>query len=189
MGVGAEAYIGLALPILQIVDRLAAGAREVGNLVAIDAVRAKPGDRCFVEVRDAVVRWHVGSAVAFAAQPDFSAQAAVVIDLQHVDGNMRRVEGDRRRERVIPTGFGLPREAGDEVDIDVPEAPGAKQGDILHDGLRGVLPAGSREFLSNERLHSEAYAIDAGAQPRVDSLGGDGTGRRLDRCLAPWTWH
>src|SRR5579863_8662770 len=126
----------------------------------MDAVRAKLVDGCFVEVRDAVVRWDVSSAVALAAQPDFSAKAAIVVDLQHVYGNVRRIERDRRCERFIPTGFTLSRQAGDEVDVDVRDAASAKQRDILHDRLRGVSSAGSREFLPDKRLHAKADAID-----------------------------
>src|SRR6202044_2740665 len=63
----------------------------------------------------------------------------------------------------------------------------AKQGDVLRDNFRGVFPAGSRKLSADERLHAEADAVDAGAQPRVDAAGSCGAWRSFDSGFPPRT--
>src|SRR4051812_38887746 len=92
MCICAEPDIGFALPILQIVDRLGSPAREVRDLVAMDAVGLEEIDGSLIEVRDAIFRWHIRRAVAFPAEQDFRSEAALVIDFQHANGHVWRIE-------------------------------------------------------------------------------------------------
>src|ERR1700722_20305444 len=62
---------------------------------------------------------------------------------------------------------------------------GAEERDIVPDGGGIVFPAGARELSSNERLHAEADAIDAGPLPGADAIGGKRSGGRFDCGFLP----
>jgi hypothetical protein len=129
MGVGAEAHVGFEGPIFQIVARFPAGAREIGDLVARNAEGGEAFDGEFVEIGDLVVVGDVGGAVADAAEEALLAETAVLVDFEHVDGDVRGREALDPIERFAPTGGGLAGEAGDEVDIAVFDAGVAEDGD------------------------------------------------------------
>ena len=57
-----------------------------------------------------------------AAEQEFLAQAAILVDFEHVDGDMLRGEALDPIEGFAPGGFGLAREAGDEIDVDRADA-------------------------------------------------------------------
>src|SRR5438105_1300308 len=83
--VGAESHVGIELPVFQIVPRFVARTGEIRDFVARDSDRGEPIDGQFVEPCGGVLRRRVHGAVAHAAEQQFFTEAAVLIDLQHVD--------------------------------------------------------------------------------------------------------
>ena len=71
MGVGAESDVGLAFPILQVVDRFGSGEREIGDFVAMDSVGLEEVYRGLIKVCDAIFRGHVRRTIPLAAQQNF----------------------------------------------------------------------------------------------------------------------
>ena len=75
MGVETEAEVRLAVPVLQVVSRLLAGAGEVGDFVLRETAAGERGDRVLVEVRREVVVGYGGRAEAAAVVEHLAAEA------------------------------------------------------------------------------------------------------------------
>jgi hypothetical protein len=95
-------------------------------------------------------------------------------------------EGDGGGDGIAEGGFGLSREAGDEVDADVRDAGGAQEGDVAFDCGGVMAAAGAGEFGSVERLDSEADAVDSGIDPRLYFGGIERARSGFEGCFAPW---
>ena len=148
-------------------------------------MRAEALDGGFVERGRLVLGGRVGGPVARAAAQDFLAQPAVLVDLQHVDRDVRRRQALDPVQRFAPSRFGLAGEAGDEVDIDVGEAGRAQQVHFAGHRGGGVAAAGAPDFEIDEGLHAERDAVDAALRPRARGFGGEGAGRGLDGGFGP----
>ena len=185
MGVGAEAFVGLHFPVLQVVARFEARPGEVGDFVARNSQGGQPLHGHFVEVHHLVLGGGFGRAVACAAAQHLRAQAAVFVHLQHVDGNVRRGQAFDPIERFAPARFGLAGEARDEIDIAVADAGGFEEPQLFRHGLGAVFAAAAADFLFHERLHAQAHAIDAARGPRAGLLGGQAAGRGFDGGFEP----
>lgn len=170
MRVGTEADVGLACPVLEVVARFEAGAREVGDFVARDADAGEAFDGGFVEVGDGVVGGYVAGSVALAEGKDFGSEAAIVIDFEHVDGDVWSFEALDVVERFGPRCNSLAGETRNEIDVKVFDACVAERLDFALDDFGGVLAAGTGEFLRDERLHAETDAVDAGGSPGRGAL-------------------
>src|SRR5437660_1068563 len=88
-------------------------------------------------------------------------------------------------QRLAPRVRGLAGEAGDQIDIDVADAGFAQHGDLVGDYLRGMLAARAPDLALDERLHSEADAIDPACGPGVREFRSDAAGRGLDGGFGP----
>ena len=105
-------------------------------------------------------------AVAHAAEQHLVAEAAVFVHFEHVDGNVRRREALDPIERLAPTGFGLPGETGDEVDVVVRDAGVAQQCGSSATIVSAVcLRPVRRISASTNDCTPEAHAIDSGLRP------------------------
>ncbi len=100
------------MPVFQVVHGFVACAREVGNFVPVDSACGEMVEGGFVEVRDLVIGGDVERAVAFSAEQNFGAEAAILIDFEHVDGDVGDFEGDGCLKRLLPRLGGLAGEAG-----------------------------------------------------------------------------
>ena len=170
MSVRTEADVRLQRPIFQIVERFETRPGEIGDLVAGNSHGCQAFDGEFVEIGGGVVRRCVEGAVAHSAEQHFLAKAAVLIDFEHVDGDVLRGESLHPVERLAPRGFGLAGKSGDQVDVDVVYAGGMQHRNLAGDDLGGVRAAGAAEFLFDERLHAERDALYAGSRPRRERL-------------------
>src|SRR5580658_10202985 len=142
MRVGAEAEIRFATPIFQVVARLEASAREIRNFVAMDADAMETRDCRFIEVGDIVLARHGARAVSRSEHQKLTAQIAVVVDLQHVDGHVRSTNALDPIQRLIPTLVGLKRQAGDQVYVDIRDACVPQYRNVVYYCLRVVLSTG-----------------------------------------------
>ena len=95
VGVEAEAEVGGAVPVLEVVARLMRGACEVGDLVLREAVLREPVAGGFVELGGEVVGGGGVGVEALAAGEDFAAKAGVFVDLEHVDAEVGEADGGR----------------------------------------------------------------------------------------------
>ena len=166
MRVRAEAEVRFQPPVFQIVQRFKTRPREVRDLVAMDAQALQFFDRGFIKLRRQIVGGNIRRAVALAVEQHLAAQAAVFVDFEHVDGNMRRVQLFDPSQGFAPARQRLARQAGDQIDIDVGQSPlrAACAISSRYD-FRRVLAAGARQFARNEGLHAQAHAIHARARP------------------------
>ena len=150
MGVAAASEIGLHAPILQVVARPLPGAREVGDFVPLEAQLREALDGVEIELDNALAAGNRAGPVTAAARAQFLAQAALVVDFQHVNRNVIDCETVDPRQRFFPCPAGLMRQAGDEIDRNVADAAPAQPRDIRADRLRIVAPAGRAGDLGDE---------------------------------------
>src|ERR1700722_16959955 len=143
MGVGAEAEIWLSPPILQVMTGLETGSRKVRNFVAIDTGAFEALHRDFVEVGDIVFTGHGAGAVSRSEHQQLAAQIAIVIDLEHVHGYMRRADPLDPIEGFIPALAGLKWQSRDEVEIDVRDTYVPQYRQVVDCRLRRVLASGA----------------------------------------------
>ena len=88
-------------------------------------------------------------------------------------------------ERRAPAGFGLMRQARDQVDVDPANPVPPEETDLVGDLFGRVLAARRGRLLGHERLHAQANAGDSQAGPAGRQISGDGAGACLDRRLTP----
>src|SRR5258708_6777828 len=90
---------------------------------------------------------------------------AAFIDLKQINGRMSRRELNQLVQRIAPAFRSLVRQAGDQVEADVVNSCGVKNGQRAIDIRAAVHAAGGLEFDVGKRLHSEADAIDSSCGP------------------------
>ena len=160
--------------------RFAAGPREIRDLVARDADRGEPLDGDFVEGGGRVFGGGVGGAVADAAEQHFLAEAAVLVHLQHVDGDVRRARGARSSRAIRARLASVwPERPAIRSILMLPMPASRSMRDFRGDDRGGVLAAGAADFRVDERLDAEADAVDAGVDPGARLVGGDACRARL----------
>ena len=178
VGVEAEAEVGLAVPVLEVVAGAVAVAGEVRDLVLGDAGGVEAGAGELVEVGGFVVRGEVGGAVAGAGGEGFATEAGVFVELEEVDADVRDAGGDGLIEGVEPGGFGLVGEAGDEIEAEVGDAGAADAVDLGEALGGGVQAADGGGLAIDEALDAEGEAVDAvvleGFEGGVGELAGGG---------------
>ena len=180
VGIDAEAVVGEALPITQVVARLVAGAGEVGDFILRDAGGVEALGGSLVECDGEGLVGDMVGVVAGATGDEFASQAGVGVHLQHVDADVREFEREGLVERLLPAFGGLVGQAGDEVDADFGDAGVAQAADVVEgDGAAVQAPDGAG-FLIDEGLDSERDAIDAGAEQRGQDFGGERAGSDFD---------
>ena len=129
MGAGAEAQVGQVAPVDEVVAAFAAGPGPVRNFVLLVARGGEQRLAALVHIGHCIVVGH-GHEALLDPQPE----GRVLLDDEGVAREVLGAEGDRALQRRLPTGQGLPRQAADEVEIDVVEAGGAR----ALDGLGGL---------------------------------------------------
>ena len=129
-----------------------------------------------VEVGGGVVVGDVVGVVSGASSDEFAAEAGVVVDFEHVDGDVRDPGGDDLGERVGPGFCGLVWEAGDEVERDLGDAGRAEIGDVAQGDLASVEAAHGARFLIDERLHAEGDTVHAGVDQDLEDFGRERSG-------------
>ena len=109
MRIGAKTKVRLAPPVFQVMARFETRTGEVRNLVARDPGPRQAAHRCLIKAGDAIVGGNILRPVALAESDHFRSQAAVLIDLQHVDRHVLRRQPLHPVERFLPGSRGLPR--------------------------------------------------------------------------------
>ncbi len=122
MRIRAEAEIRLQPPVFQVVQRFEARLSEVRDLIAGHTARAQAFNGRFIHTGDGVVIGHVERAVTHTLKQNLAAKAAVLIHLEHIDRDVRRIEALNPIERSRPTIGSLPGKTGDQIDIEVVQA-------------------------------------------------------------------
>ncbi len=183
VGIEAEAEVGRAVPVLQIVAGemlacLCGTGGKVGDLVLGEAVFRKPSTSSLIELGGEVVGRRGGSVEALAAGEEFEAEARVFVYFKHVDAEVGEAYGGGDFKRVLPAGGGLVGEAGDEVGADFRDAGGLKAKDLVDAIAFGMESADGLALAVDEGLDAEADAIDAevlrGGEDFVRDLAGGG---------------
>ena len=154
MGAGAEADVGDAAPVGAVVDRFAARARPVGDLVVhISGFRKHPAES--IILRPALLV----QGLDIAAVGHHTLQRAVLFNGQLIRGDMLRLQCQSRKHGVGP---GIIRQLGqseNEVYADVVEAAGPQEAERLT-GPCGVVPAVHPfQYPVVERLHPHTDAV------------------------------
>src|SRR5271156_5777006 len=111
MRVYAETEVGLPRPIFQVMPRLAALAREVGNFImrnpgcleALTCGKVKICDGFFVGDKMRVI--------ARSSRTQFAAESRFIVHFEHIDTHMWRAGCDGLRQREFPVLGGLMRQA------------------------------------------------------------------------------
>src|SRR5581483_6949277 len=85
-----KAPIGLAAPVLQVVQRFMPRPGKIRNLVTVNTQRGEAGHGFRVEGGDLVIPGNGAGAVARSAAQDLAPQAAGLVGFQHVDRYVRR---------------------------------------------------------------------------------------------------
>ena len=170
MGIQAEAEVRLAGPIFQIVSRSMARASKIRNLILRDARRIELLCSFGIHVGDGLLIRHHAHAVARTACNHLPAQPRIFVHIQHVDAQVQHSCRDGLRERFTPTLAGLMWKSGDQVDIDVVDAGGAKPINVVErDGSR-VGASNRSGFVIHKGLHAEADAIESQVRHGVQHL-------------------
>ena len=110
--------------------------------------------------------------IASASAEHLPAQARILIHLQHVDTGVGNSAIDEHRQRFVPRCECLTGQSGDQIDVEVFNSCCPQAGQVFdHDGAV-VQPACFARLLVDERLHSQAYAIDARFDHRLQGRSG-----------------
>src|SRR5579862_7933310 len=94
MGVDSEAEVGLARPVLQVVARLRSAAREIGDFILRNSGGGKVLAGALVKLRGEFFIGNKVSVVTCAPCDQVAAQSGVIVDLEHVDADVRDAQID-----------------------------------------------------------------------------------------------
>jgi hypothetical protein len=122
--------------------------------------------------------------ISRAAGEEFATEPGFVVDLKHVDAGVRNGGGNERRNGFLPGGKGLAGETGDKVKIDVGKSGCTKSRKVVEDNGAGVEATTLAGFAIDERLDTEADAVDADASEGGHSCIGELPGGAFDGDLS-----
>ena len=156
-----QSNIRLKLPVFLIMARFVARNREVGELVLSVALTGQKFASGLISLGHEFFLWHGVCVVAAPVAHHFPAQAAVLIYLEEIDGDVLRLERGGGAKGAQPGGLRLVRQSGDQIEAQV-RKPGLPRAPECLLSLGGrVQAADGAQLTVVEGLGAEAQAIDA----------------------------
>src|ERR1700685_2654224 len=119
MGIQAEADVGLKPPVFQIVARFEAIPCKIRDFITRKAQSCEAVDSGLIKLGYEIVVRNRGRAITVATPKEFLAEAALFVDLEDVNRDMRRRQALYPVERRLPGFNSLSRESSDQIDVDV----------------------------------------------------------------------
>src|SRR6476661_8814880 len=123
---------------------------KVGDFVPFDAKGSEIVHCRLVEVGCGIIRRSRRCAISISIVQNFKTQPAILIDLEHVYRNMRRIETPDPIERFGPRSRRLIRKPGNQIDVQILNAGATKDLAVTSYDLRVVTPSCLFQFRSYE---------------------------------------